>query len=73
MRHLPDQLAELAKELPLMMSKADLAMVMTVSTRTIDRAIARGELKVMKSTRGRAGRVVITRAEALRFMSEHIA
>lgn len=72
MRHLPESLAELARELPATMSKADAAMVLTVSTRTIDRAIARGELRVSKTTNGRAGRVIITRAEVLRWMAEHM-
>lgn len=72
MRTLPEPLRELAEQLPVTMNKQDAALLMSVSTRTIDRAISEGKLRVMKTSDTKGGRVVITRAELLRFMAERM-
>jgi hypothetical protein len=70
--HLPECLNELAKELPLTMSKSQAATVMQMSIRTLERAMERGELVGMKSNPGQRCRVIITRAEVLRWMSARV-
>jgi hypothetical protein len=72
MRHLPESLVELSKELPLTLTKTQAIEVLHVSERTFTRAVARGDLHVVKSSAGRSGRVTITRSEILRWMSERV-
>jgi excisionase family DNA binding protein len=70
MRRLPEQLAEVARELPITMSKAQVAEVLRVCERTVDRAVTAGKLRAIKTADGRAGRVLFTRSEVVRFMAE---
>lgn len=72
MRQLPESLVELSRELPLTLSKDQAVEVMHISERTFRRAVARGELRIIKSSEGRSGRVIVTRSEILRWMSERV-
>ena len=72
MRHLPEALTELSKELPLTLSQSEALEVMHVTPRTFRRIVARGEIKVIKASSGDSGRVLIPRSEILRWMSERM-
>lgn len=72
-RHVPAALAELYKDLPYTLTRAEALVVMGISLRTLSRAIDAGELRVVKTAPGRGGRVVIPRAEVIRWMSARMA
>lgn len=69
---IPEALAELARELPLVMTKDQAIQVMHISERTFARIVSRGELKVIKTAAGRSGRVSVTRSEVIRWMAERV-
>lgn len=68
MRRLPEQLAEVARELPITMTKSQVAELLHVCERTVDRAVVAGHLRAIK-TSGR-GRVLFTRSDVVRWMAE---
>lgn len=74
-------LVELAEKLPLTLPRADAAKVLCLSLRTFDRAVQVGELTAIKasgpakpgkSKRANPGRVMVTRSELLRWMTERL-
>lgn len=70
-RHLPPHLTELAAELGQTLTKEQACEVMHMSHRTFVRAVRRGDLAVIKSGDGKSARVIVTRAEIIRWMVEH--
>lgn len=72
MKKLPECLEELARELPVTLTKAQAAQVMQISVRTFERAVDRGDIQVMKSNDGPTGRVSVTRSEVLRYMAARV-
>lgn len=71
-KHLPACLEELAKELPLTMAKSEACAVMQLSVRSFERAVKKGEIRALKSHPGQNGKVIVTRAEVLRWMAERV-
>lgn len=72
-RHLPEHLAELASELPLMLTKDEALIVLRMSPRTFERLVARGELPVTKTSAGQSSTVTVTRAAILRWLMDREA
>lgn len=67
---LPEILHELARELPLTLSKDEVCALLKVSRVTFERAVAARELHVIKRGVGRTCGVIVTRSEVLRWMAE---
>lgn len=68
MRHLPEALTELATDLPCTMNVDEACKVMLISERTFRRLVRKGEFRVIKG----GSRVIVTRAEVLRWMAERM-
>ena len=70
---IPTHLRELAAELPLTMTLTDAAKVLCMHPRSVQRLVATGELRAMRSKLSGASRVVIPRSELIRWCAEHAA
>lgn len=66
---LPECLHELARELPLTLTKEEACDVLRVTRITFERAVAAHELTVIKSGPARQARVLVSRSELLRWMA----
>jgi len=67
---LPESLAELAEQLPLTLTKAEACHVLRMAPITFQRAVNRRELATIKCGPGASARVLVTRRELLRWLSE---
>jgi excisionase family DNA binding protein len=70
---LPEHLRELATTLPLTLSLQDAARVLCMHPRSLQRLVAAGELRAMRSKLSGASRVIIPRSELIRWFVEHAA
>jgi excisionase family DNA binding protein len=57
-------------EIPLLSTRAELAKLLRVEIRTVDRLVSEGRLRVTKLAQGKSGRCVFLRAEIERFLLE---
>jgi hypothetical protein len=65
----PEHLRELAQELPLTLNLQESADVLKMHPRSVQRLIASGELRAMRSHLSGGARIVITRSEIIRYLS----
>lgn len=70
---IPDHLRELAAELPLTMTIRDAAKVLCMHSRSVQRMVAAGELRAMKTAAAGSARVIIPRSELMRWLAAHPA
>lgn len=66
----PDYLQELKASLPLLLLFQEAAELLRMHPRTLHRYIANGSIRAMRSMSAGASRVLISRSEILRFLSE---
>jgi hypothetical protein len=69
----PAHLRELAESLPLTLPLQDAAKVLCMHPRSLQRLVASGELRAMRSRQTGAARVIIPRSEIIRYFVEHPA
>jgi excisionase family DNA binding protein len=70
----PEHLRELAAELPLTMTLGEAAKVLCLHPRSVQRMVAAGELRGMKTIAGASpARVIIPRSELMRWLAAHPA
>jgi hypothetical protein len=70
---LPVELRDIAAELPATLTREHAIEVLHMTERTFSRAVRRGELRIIKTSAGRSGRVIVPRSEILRWMSERMS
>lgn len=61
------------REYPAMLSTDQVAEVVGVSSRTVRTWLASGEIKAVKLSQGRTGRVRVPRAALVAFLAERVA
>lgn len=71
MKQLPEPLQEMARELPLTLSKEQVCDLLHVTRATFERAVRCRKLRVIKGPE-RGARVIVPRCEALRWMQERL-
>jgi len=71
-RAVPAELDDLVKELPITLTKEQAVEVLHITLRQFTRLVQRGDIKIVKTSPGRSGRVLVTRSEVVRFMSERL-
>jgi excisionase family DNA binding protein len=67
---IPAHLRELSDLLPVMLTFGDAQEVLCTSTRTLRGILSRGEIRCVRSKRSGSSRVLIPRAELLRWLAE---
>jgi excisionase family DNA binding protein len=66
----PPHLRELSESLPLTLSPDEVAKVLQVTSRTVRRMVATGELHAVRSIASGSARYIIPRSELIRWMAE---